>query len=155
MHREVQSLLLSLLLLSDGQGALGGSGVLEQARAISSSIRPLPRGNDVAEEPAGGSPAPPQDDRVANAYLDLEDVLFFNKEKRDVARGESSQLVRSHTSSSCAKTPDSRDCCELLMAMAGVEGLLAVFRELDDALPPRETASSWPAGLDRQQVLFL
>ena len=28
-----------------------------------------------------------------------------------------------------------------------------MFRELDDALPPRNSGSMWPAGLDRQQEL--
>ena len=62
-------------------------------------------------------------------------------------------LLMSHApDSACSPDP-----CNVLSHGAcgatGLEGLLAVFREVDDALPPREGGSLWPAGLDRQQEL--
>lgn len=90
--RKVHIHLFTLLLLIGGhlQGALAASGVLERARAISSSIKSLPGGEDAIEDVDRGSPAPSEKDGEASAYLDLEDMLFFKKEKRDVVRGEAS-----------------------------------------------------------------
>ena len=68
--------------------ALAERSVLERAREIGASFQVLP--NTVADaestEP-NWSEDTKEDDRVADAYWDLEDKLFFSKEKRDVAAG--------------------------------------------------------------------
>ncbi len=110
-----------LLLLVFCVCALAQRSVLERAKEIGSSVEVLPSEEDADAELEEPWPDTKLDERVPEAFWDLEDRIYFSKDKRDLA--------------------------------AGVEELLRVFIELEDALPGPDQAP-WLTGLDRDEVHY-
>ena len=141
---------ICLLILVLSPCVLAEHSVLERAKEIGSSFKLLHPYEADAElvEPW---PDTKEEDSVADAYWDLEDKLFFSKEKRDIAAG--TNFWSTHVPWTCSRPETSVAlwvCCDLLY-VAGVEELLGVFIELDDALPGSGRVP-WLTGLKRDEV---
>ena len=115
--------------------ALAERSVLEKAKEIGASFQGLPSTKADAEL-VEHWPDVTEEDRVADAYWDLEDKLFFSTEKRDVAAG---------TKTWSTQVPSTYPIAERLLPKLALLSFTDVRREgAAESLHRVRRRTSWP-----------